>query len=313
MAALQPDGFFIESYASADFADAEETRPAENAETTLISLSEESGKITTAVENLIRKHTLEIQGRSDIFLSPSGLNYPNQLRRKLRDFVMKEQQSIFQFLEKPVATIPVISAYNTIIKRFARPDFNPSMTSLRDLAIDLSGDTVLSDLNSRLGFDLAQFTEQFGSFMNTLKEVLEEISRSEDDLKTRVAAIDKLTQNVHSILTLSSTNPVFENIIKTTEQYVSEAIRQNSLEGSYTNLINSYKKLTLLKESFLGSRIVGSAFGTEPLCSVCISESVAFCISPCGHTFCQACTRKQHTQCFICRQMIRERVKLYFS
>jgi hypothetical protein len=313
MAALQPDGFFVESYASADFADAEETRPITTSETTLISLSEPSGKITNAVENLIRKHTLEIQGRSDIFLSATGVNYPNQLRRKLRDFFMKEQQTIFQYLEKPVTSVPMLSSYNIIMKKFGRPDFNPSATSLRDLAVDLSGDTVLPELNARLGFDLAEFTERFGSYMNTLKEVLDEISTSEDDLKTRVAAIDKLTQNVQSILTLSSTNPIFENMIKTTEQYIGEAVRQNSLEDSYKNLINCYKKLTLLKESFLGSRVIGSAFGTEPLCSVCINESVSFCFSPCGHTFCQACTRKQHTQCFICRQVIRERVKLFFS
>jgi len=317
MAALTPhiEGFPYETYAAADFADAEDTRPTMTTDTALISLSlcQPSGQITTAVENLIKKHTLEIQGKSDVFLSPSGANYSNQLRRKLREFFLREQQSIFQYLDKPIDDIPTISSYNKIIKRFGRPDFTTNTNSLSDLSVDLKCEAALPELNEVLEFDIATFTAQIGKFMNTLKDIMDEIMRCEDDMKTRVASIDKLTQNVQSVLTLSSSNPVYESMIKTTEQYIAEAIKQNAIEGSYKNLITAYKKLTIMKEAFHGCRIIGSASATEPLCAVCFTDPVNYCFSPCGHTYCQGCARKQNTQCFICRQGIRERVKLFFS
>ena len=317
MAALRPtiEGFPYETYASADFADAEDTRPTMPEDSALITLSlcQPSGQITTAVENLIRKHTLEIEGRGDVFLSPPGANYSNQLRRKLREFFLREQQSIFQFLDKPIDNIPTISSYNKIIKRFGRPDFTTKTSTLNDLSLDLKCDDALPELNERLGFDVASFTEHIGKFMITLKDIMDEIMRCEDDMKVKVSAIDKLTQNVQAVMTLNSANPIYENMIKTTEQYISEAIRQNALEESYKNLIAAYKKLTIMKEAFHGCRIIASASATEPLCAVCFTDPVNYCFSPCGHTYCQGCARKQNTQCFICRQSIRERVKLYFS
>ena len=312
MAAFEGPVFYgSDIYASADFPDAEDTRPVMSTDTALIPIGE-GDRISVATENLIRKHTQEIQGKGDIYISHGG-NITNQLRRKLREFYMKEQQALFQFLEQPATAVPVVSAYTTIMKRFSRPDFTLAQTSLKDLCVDLNGETVLPELNERLGFDLATFTGNLGSFMNVLKEVADEIMRSEDALKVKVGAIDKLTQTVQTVLTLSSANPVYEGLIKSTEAYICEAISQNSLEESYTNLINSYKKLAVMNEAFIGARVLSSAAVAEPLCSVCISEPVNFCFSPCGHTFCQGCARKQNLQCFICRQMIRERVKLYFS
>jgi hypothetical protein len=316
MAALYPeDQFFYGTYAAADFADAEVTRPpaASQTDTALISIGENRDRLSVAVDNLVRKHTMEIQGKTDIYLSPPGVNYGNQLRRKLREFYLREQQTIFQFLEQPVADVPVASAYHTIIKRFSRPDFILDRTSIKDLAVDISGETVLPTINERLGFDLGNFTSNLGTFMNCLRETTEEIMRAEDNLKHKVAALDKLTQNVQAVLTLNSANPIYETMIKSTEAYVSEAIKQNSLEESYNAVIDNYKKLVLLKEAFNGIRIVGTATSTEPLCSVCISEAVGYCFSPCGHTFCTGCMRKQNLQCFICRQTIRERVKVFFS
>jgi hypothetical protein len=304
---------FYGNYSSANFRDAEDTRPFLTNDTALISIGESSGKITPAVQNLILRHTLEIQGKSDISLSTSGVNNVNQLRRKLRDFYTKEQQGLFNYLEQNTISVPTISAYNTIIKRFGRPDFSVTNSSLRDLKVDISGETVLTEINERLGMDLATFTAGMGRFMGLLKDVTDEIMKTEDELRIRLDAIDKLTKNVQSVLTLNSANPVYETMIACTETYIKEAIRQNSIEDVYKSVITAYKKLALLKEGFLGARIISSAGANEPLCSVCISEPVGYCVAPCGHTFCQTCSRRQTMQCFICRGQIRERVKLYFS
>jgi len=314
MAAFFPGSeLFNGSFSAADFGDAEETRPNLSTDTALISLGDNQERLSVAFENLLRKHTSEIQSRGDIVLSTPGVNYANQLRRKLREFYLREQQTIFRYLEQSNISVPVVNAYSTIIRRFCRPDFSLEGASLKDLAVDLSGSTALPALENSLGFDLANFTESIGKFINCIKETTDEIMRAESDLKIKVAAIDKLTQSVQGVLTLSAANPVYETMIRSTEEYIREAIKLNSIEESYGAVINAYKKLSLLKEAFNGIRLISAAQATEPLCSVCITEPVSYTLAPCGHTFCQGCTRKQNIQCFICRQVIRERVKVYFS
>jgi len=304
---------FLGNYAAANFLDAEESRPSMATDTALISLADGNGRLSQAVENLIRRHTQEIQGSTEIYLTAPGANSTTQVRRKLREFFLRYQQTIFQFLENPAPSVPVLAAYNIIMKRFGRPDFSINNTTLKDLTVDIRGETVLPELNATLGFSLETFTPQVGKFLITLKEVTDEIMRAESSLRMKVEALEKLTKNVESILTLNSGNPIYDSMIKSTEAYVIEAIRENAVEESYKALITGYKKLALLQEAFMGLRLAGSAVATEPLCSVCITEAVQYTFSPCGHTFCQGCMRKQTMQCFICRQVIRERIKLYFS
>jgi hypothetical protein len=320
MAAMNlPDDYFQSSYASADFLDAETERPEGFADTALIPIGDGTGNITLTVRNLLRKHTSEIRDAAQISLSGSASgvsgssNIIQSYRRKLREFFLRNQQTIFQFLEQPVKDVPVVSAYTTIMNRFGSADFSISGAPIKDLALDISGDSVLPELEERLGFSLGNFTENLGRFLQALSDITDEIMRLESALKQKTEAIDKLIHNVQGVLTLGSKNPAYEAVIKSTEDYIKAAISENALEATYNSLIGEYKKLTMLREAFLGARLVAGAAATEPLCSVCISEPVNYTFAPCGHTFCQGCMRKQSIQCFICRQVIRERVKLYFS
>ena len=310
---IPDEHLFLGNYAAADFLDAEESRPSMASDTALISLADGNGRLSQAVENLIRLHTQEIQGSTEIYLTAPGTNSTTQVRRKLREFFFRYQQTLFQFLENPAPSVPVLSAYNIIMKRFGRPDFSINTATLKDLTVDIRGETVLPELNTILGFSLETFTPQVGKFLMALKDVTDEIMLAESSLRVKVEDLEKLTKNVQSILTLNSGNSAYDSMIKSTEAYIVEAIRENAVEESYKALITGYKKLALLQEAFMGLRLAGSAVATEPLCSVCITEAVQYTFSPCGHTFCQGCMRKQNMQCFICRQVIRERIKLYFS
>lgn len=312
MAAAEGYETFIGSYASADFADAEETRP--NNETTLIQISDTSGQLTNTVQNLLRRHTLEIEGRNnDVLLTPiNSSNNTTVLRRKLREFFMKQQQSLFNFLELPITDTPVAAAYQTIQQRFSYGAMQ-SGHPLSDLNVDLDGTSVLNKLNEQLGFQLNEFADHLNQFMKIMADLLDELKVGENNLNMRLQAIDKLNNNVQSILTLSSKNQVYATLVKTTEEYIREAIKDNVLEESYNSLVETYKMLSIMKDAFIGMRAISSAVSSEPICSVCIAEPVQYTFSSCGHTFCVGCTRKQGIQCFICRTPIRERVKLYFS
>ena len=303
-----PDEYYQAMYASADFLDADAVRPAEVADTALMPLGDGFGKMSVAVQNLIRKHTSEIRDGSGLVA-----NTTHQVRRSLREFFIRYQDTLFKFLEKPIGDIESVASYNKIMARFGGPDFNISRSTIHDLTVDLSGETVLADLETQLEFRLDEFGTDFSKFLKVLKDIADEIMRLETELKTKGAAVDLLVQNVQGVLTLSNKNQVYADVVTATEKYIAEAIRNNAIEATYKSLIGEYKKLGLLRDAFMGARLCAAAAATEPLCSVCVSDPVNYTFAPCGHTFCQGCMRKQAIQCFICRQPIRERVKLYFS
>lgn len=314
MAAMNlPDDYFQSSYASADFLDAE--TPEGFADTALIPIGDGTGNITLTVKNLLRKHTAEIRDTTQLSLGGAvgTANIVHSYRRKLREFFLRNQQTLFQFLETSAKDSPVVHGYHTIMSRFGTPDFSIGNVSIKDIALDVRSETVLPDVEDKLGATLSTFTDTVGRFLQILTDVTDEIMRLEGALKHKTEAIDTLIHNIQGILTLGTKNPAYESIIKSAEDYIKASIEENALEATYTSLIGEYKKLHLLRESFLGLRILMSAAVTEPICSVCITEPVNYTFAPCGHTFCQGCMRKQTIQCFICRQMIRERVKLYFS
>jgi len=76
--------------------------------------------------------------------------------------------------------------------------------------------------------------------------------------------------------------------------------------------MNYYSKFIYLKDILKTIRTIDLA-EKEPLCSVCLCESVGYAFVPCGHTFCMTCIKRQSISCGICRTNIRDRVKLYFA
>ena len=86
----------------------------------------------------------------------------------------------------------------------------------------------------------------------------------------------------------------------------------NKIEENYKDLIQLYKKLFFLRESMQFFWIFESA-QREPLCSICFQDPIQFALSPCGHTFCNNCCKKQMMQCYICRNSVKERIKLFFG
>jgi hypothetical protein len=88
--------------------------------------------------------------------------------------------------------------------------------------------------------------------------------------------------------------------------------KENDIEESYKLFIESYRRFVILKEMMTIHRVT-DLLDKEPLCSICMSEAVTHTISPCGHTFCGTCAKRQTVQCYMCRTSIRERIRIYFG
>jgi hypothetical protein len=107
-------------------------------------------------------------------------------------------------------------------------------------------------------------------------------------------------------------NEKYEALMKANEEYLETIYKENEIEEDYKKVIQAYRRFVALRDIVTSSRGI-VAQECEPLCSICLDETVAFTLTPCGHTFCQTCIRRQNGSCFICRTPIRDKVKLYFG
>jgi hypothetical protein len=101
-------------------------------------------------------------------------------------------------------------------------------------------------------------------------------------------------------------------LIDSFSKYTKEVFVTSNFENDYKELIELYKKWNIYKE-IISYHHHFKTESEQPLCSICINETVSQVIVPCGHTFCSTCSKKQQISCYICRGNIREKVKLFFT
>lgn len=295
-------------YAPADFLDAEETRPPELAlDPTGYGIST---PYTTVTMNSLSKHLHDIK---DIQQNPSMIQH--SWKRKLREFLLTKHEDLFSFLTKNVSDSSPLARVDNFMKRFGRPDFQSSAT--REKIIDMSGEgtsymeALDLELRQHGGSSYSEVIQQTKYIMDKYKETGEDIIRVEAVLRTKLDTLDKAQQKLIGILELKQ-NKEFNPLIETIKSYLNSIYDENKVEENYKELVQLYKKLFFLRESMQFFWIFESA-QREPLCAICFQDPIQYALSPCGHTFCNNCCKKQMMQCYICRNNVRERIRLYFS
>ena len=142
------------------------------------------------------------------------------------------------------------------------------------------------------------------------KETGQRLMDEENRMKLALEKIDKLQKRVSTIMELQ-TNEATTELIASLEKYMVISFRETDIETSYKNIIKLYQRHMLLREAIQVFKI--SQDTHEPLCPICLEDSVAMAISPCGHTFCSSCSKKMVNECGMCRGKIRDRLKLFFA
>ena len=157
---------------------------------------------------------------------------------------------------------------------------------------------------------MQEIRSQVNSLIELYKETSERLMDAENQLKMRVEKMDKIQKRVSIVMELQ-TNEATPELVSSLEKYLEVTFRSMEIESFYKSVIYYYQKQMALRESihlFKTTNVVN-----EPLCPICLTDSVSTAISPCGHTFCSTCSKKMPMECGVCRGRIRDRLKLYFS
>jgi len=275
-----------------------------------------SGKYKSTVSNLLSKHCVEVKNTVEETIQTST----HISKKKLKDLITKHNNEIFSFMSNPEKTPHMLGIAETIFRRYGHevPAVKGTTKSslLKELNLDASLDRAIHDLNEGLKRNrgdggLDDFMKQIRWMVCQYKNIGEEVLRLETTLFEKIEMLDKLNHRIPMITSLTS-NESLPPLLDSFSKYTESIYQSAHFEENYKELIEHYKKWNMCRQ-ILSAQSVLRNESAEPHCSICITDPISYTIVPCGHTFCATCSRKQTSQCYICRGQIRERVKLYFT
>jgi len=300
------EGFIALGYAPADFADSEVTRPSE---TYLDSGSQAPATIfSSAITNTQATHFRDVRERH---VNP--VTYAQNWKRKIRDLFHHGNEEVLGFLAKPLSAHPTLGRVEQLIRRYSKPDDERirDKTILRDLVADLSGTNMNTMVEEVLGESLHTFVGKIHKVYDLYRELLDQTCQSDIRLRNKVYALDKIQPRMVTLMELGSAENTAE-LERQIELYLKSIYDQNNPEEEYKASLQLYKKFLVVKE-LVGMLRLSAGADREPICGICLNETVLYAVVPCGHTYCDTCSKKQYTQCFMCRQTIRDRIKIFFT
>lgn len=302
-------------YASADFASSEFTQPAS---TYMETLGGTHDAVQGIVQQTLQRHITE---GVPVNMSPRLSSFSqqhNNWRKRLREMMVKQNEEMMAFLFKPVTDHPHIGPAEKALRRFAmRQDIEHSnVKPLKSILTDLSGgEQIQKEIEERLATKgkstLQELRQQVMTLLDLYKETGEKLLECENQLKLRLEKMDKLQRQVSHIMELQ-TNEATHDLIEAEEKYLKISFQGLSIESHYKSLLQLYQKHFWLREAIMLFKS-GNQLTSEPACPVCMNDSVACALIPCGHTFCSNCAKRMMTECCVCRGRIRERLKIYFT
>lgn len=249
---------------------------------------------------------------------PRSSGHATIWRKRLKEIMMVQTESILDFLVRPATEQVLIGPIESLLSKYSlRKEHDPSaMKSLQDiLGNDPPGFAIGEEIAECLAkhgpSSMNELRAQVSALIDLYKETGEKIFEAENQIKLRIEKLVKIHKQVSTILDLQ-VNSATEDLVAGMEKYLQTAGNDLGIEELYKEVIILYNKHILLREAIQVFK-TGSCLPSEPLCAICLTDTVSYAIVSCGHTFCTACSRKMVYECGICRGKIRERMRIYLS
>jgi hypothetical protein len=298
----------LSGYAPADFLDAADTSPSEMALDPTFSGTHTP--YTQIVSNVSNRQLQEIKEKA-VIPAVTALAW----RKRVKEFMLQKNEDLLSFLRKPLSSHPTLHQTDMFMRKFGMTHFTATHHTLRDIFLDASGVSLIpkieADLQKIGPSSSTKVTEQVRWLYDEYRLAGNEVMKNEASLRLKLDILDKMHQKTVGLLELPM-NDQSGPLQEATLNYLSTFFKDQNIEEDYTRYIESYRKFASLKEMITTFRFTENV-DKEPLCCICLNESVSHCITPCGHTFCSTCVKRQMTSCYMCRATVKDRVRIYFG
>ena len=301
-------GGYGSGFASANFEDAEDSRPSGSYNEALGGGGE---PIQGIVQTSMGRHLRESQTSPQL----TGVSAQSNWRKHLREMMVKQNETVLAFLVKPAVEHSIIGPVEGLLRRYAiRQDVDTNaFRTFRDIC-DISQNTIQEELSACVAAkgpsSVSEIKAQFNALLEFYKETGNKLLDAENQLKMRVDKMDKIQKRVATVIDLQA-NEATPELVASLEKYLTVSFRDMDIESQYKSIVQLYQKHIALREAIQLFKTTNVT--QEPLCPICLHDSIATAISPCGHTFCSTCAKRMASECGVCRGRIRDRLKLFFT
>jgi hypothetical protein len=263
--------------------------------------------IQSAVENALQFH---MNVASTIV--PDARDFLRPWRKRLRDILGNEIEMLTMFLEKPLEDTSIVQRHSHFIHALESDPFNSNASWLKDkLEPIIVNDDILNELSTEIGTPLKTIETEIHKVMNIYLETLQEMFRSVHVLTLKIDKVEKLKTRLLGIPIEDGETEEILNLKQSVMTYIRSEYERNNIQAEYKSFCKHYARFMALR-SVITAISVSTNSADGPMCSICTTERVCWALVPCGHTFCNTCTQKQRSQCFVCRTTLRDRQRLYF-
>ena len=276
-----------------------------------------SVKFKNSITNILSNHCAEVKHGSDnIIQSTISLS-----KRKLKELVYRHNNEFFSFMARPDRSPNIIGIAESIFRKYNHdvPILRGNQANMiQDLNVDISLNDTIADFDKKLSEwkqedrGLHLFMKQFDWILQQYKNIGDQVFHLETNLYKKIQQLDTLHSRIPTIMSLSD-NEVLPELVGTFIKYAESVYSSSQIEEDYKKLLEAYKKWNICRQIVAYHTICKQDRQQDPPCSICMVEPISFAIVPCGHMFCSNCCKKHNTTCHICRGVVREKVKLFFS
>jgi hypothetical protein len=296
------DGMIPRVFAAASFDD-------QDAGSGPVHSSPNIGPMTSALHNVSARHLHDIATSL-----PDDRQFLRSWRRQLQECLSQQHSRLVRFLiadasGSSVDSTDFVRKANDILAKYAKPTWNFA-SSTRDLALDVTTATVAATIETELGLSPAALRDLQKRAIRMYSAAASAVAAAEGRLEEKLKRLETIHGRVSELMFLEPT-PVLEGMATVTREYLDSVYEKVDLEPDYRDLIDQYKRFATLR-SAMGLANFHRGTGA-PICSICMAREVTQALTPCGHTYCDECTRTQMTGCYICRVQIRDKIRLYFN
>jgi len=241
-------------------------------------------------------------------------------RKKVREIINTHQERIIDFFTKPVPKEHPLKIAQSLLTRYSKHNQyltmnDSSKQTLKDFIVDVSGEGIhqlniyIAELEKSRVSDtpLQKYIFMTRSLLDYMKTVGDEMIRIDQALQNQCFHLDIVVDKVIQLISLD--RPEIEGFEEVMQKYIQQQFECHPIEKLYLSYIYAIQKYAALRDILTSQRVMNAS---EPLCCVCMSETIIMVFIPCGHTFCTNCSKKT-AACHVCRQGVTSRVKLYIG
>jgi len=265
------------------------------------------GPMTGAIHNISTRHLHDIGTGV-----PDDRQFLRSWRRNLQECLTQHNGRIIQFLladvsgEKSIAELT--RRCTDVLNKYTKSTWSFN-SSTRDLALPTSTTVTAEWAEHEIGLSPTALREHLRKAVRLYANTAQSLAAAEGRLEEKLKRLETIVGRVNDLMFMEPT-AALEVMTEPTRVYLDSILGKISIEDDYRELVEQYKRFTMLKGVVSLANFQQPA---NPTCTICMTKEISQAVTPCGHTFCDECCRTQMTACCICRVQIRDKIRLFFS